>query len=121
MERKNSKNEQTEQIKITEVPVGSYITHRNGKAFLCMPNDIELKRRWVSQRYKEFNDDSNVDYTTNAHTTIVHPTAQAFKSNKRIGIAYCHRDDVNRYNLITGIAIAYARYKGMPIPDYVIK
>lgn len=86
-----------------------------------MPNDIELKRRWVQQRYKEFNDDSNVEYTTSGYTTIVYPTAQTFKSNRRIGIAYCHSDDVNRYSLITGVAIAYARYKGILIPNYVIK
>lgn len=68
--------------------------------------------KWVDKMYEKYWLDSNVQATffdEEVTTTIVYH----FKKRK-IGIARCHPDD--KFNRETGIAIAYARCKGIEVP-----
>lgn len=67
---------------------------------------------WVDEMYEKFCCDNNVQATffdEQITTAIVYH----FKKRK-IGIARCHPDD--KFNRETGIAIAYARCKGIEVP-----
>lgn len=67
--------------------------------------------KWVEETSERFCCDNNVDVFLNEGTSVI--IVYNHKS-QRVGIARCHPDDEFRQDI--GVAIAYARCKGIKVP-----
>lgn len=66
--------------------------------------------KWVDEMIEKYANDNNIFVKRFCDKTYI---AYNFKTNK-VGMARCHPDD--EFNRETGIAIAYARCKGIEVP-----
>lgn len=67
--------------------------------------------KWVREMIKKYNVEK---YNKGCSRMIYNKIVVCIDSNRNIGIAKCHPDDDYDYNI--GIAIAYARCKGIEVP-----
>lgn len=86
----------------------------NGKYCKCIPCD-NLKAKWINDIYNDYIKDKHSNNMVNDNTTCV----IIFNGiQSKMGVAVCNKKD--KWDLKTGVAIAYARAKGIEIPKEVL-
>jgi hypothetical protein len=71
--------------------------------------------KWVREMIKKYDVEK---YNKGCSGMVYNKIVVCIDSNRNIGIAKCHPDDDYDYNI--GIAIAYARCKGIKVPKVTI-
>ena len=85
------------------------------KVFTSAPAPIPTADKWVEQICSKFAEDNRIAYSRAAKYVIVVDVAK-----DTMALAHCSRKD--NFDLRVGIAIAYARLRGLPVhPEYASK
>lgn len=92
---------------------GFYATVK-GKYCKCIPCGY-LKEKWVHDTYGDYVEDENSEFILQGNTICV---VIFDKTQSKMGVAVRNKKD--KWNLKTGVAIAYARAKGIEIPKEVL-
>lgn len=73
-------------------------------------------KKWVNDYYQEFCGRSDlINYTFGTRTTKRKGTIIINRNNGKVARSYCHPDD--KWDLKTGVAVAYAHYMGIEVPQ----
>ena len=91
-----------------------------GLKLTCMPKE-QVRKQWVEQMLTEYSEDFE-DFSEvilcdkNRKIMVVH-FEDYWSDTKGYGISKCSPTDV--FNEDTGMAVAFAHFRGYPIPDFV--
>lgn len=91
-----------------------------GLELTCMPKE-QMRKQWVEQMlteyYEDFEDFSEVVLCDKNHKIIVVYFNDCWSNRYGYGISKCSPTDV--FDEDTGMAVAFAHFRGYPIPDFV--
>lgn len=76
----------------------------------------ERKKTWVRKWYKAYYENNNVNHEELDNQDIM--VYSWTKGRNKVGIARCNKS-IDIFDERTGIAVAYARYCGESIPEYI--
>ena len=91
-----------------------------GLELTCMPKK-QVRKQWIEQMLTEYSEDFE-DFSEvilcdkNRKIMVVH-FEDCWSDTKGYGISKCSPTDV--FNEDTGMAVAFAHFRGYPIPDFV--
>lgn len=80
---------------------------------------LTKKEKWIMRIMTEFEKDIKAKHSWNKNNNSVEVVYSNNRYNIKIGRSFCNPKD--KFNLQTGIAIAYARLIDKEIPVYVLK
>ena len=91
-----------------------------GLELTCMPKE-QTRKQWVEQMLTEYSEDfedwSEVVLCDKNHKIIVVYFSDCWGDRYGYGISKCSPTDV--FDEDTGMAVAFANFRGYPIPDFI--
>ena len=91
-----------------------------GLELSCMPKE-QMRKQWVDQMLTEYSEDfedwSEVVLCSKSRKVMLVHFEDCWGDREGYGIAYCSPTDV--FDEDTGMAVAFAHFRGYPIPNFV--
>lgn len=91
-----------------------------GLELTCMPKE-QMRQQWIDQMLteysEEFEDWSEVILCSKSRKVMLVHFEDSWGDREGYGIAYCSPTDV--FDEDTGMAVAFAHFRGYPIPNFI--